>query len=277
MRRLRGGWLAALLAVVSACSADGMPDRAAPADTLPAKPELAVASRAVLPPPDAPDSFTVLVTSDEGVDAAGLDAAVSALLGRPGLEIVVVAPARSGRTLTGSTSVPALEAAATLSGFPAESVDGTPVDAVVAALTQGAAVPDLVVVGLRSGQTLGRDVDRSGGVAAAQAAAALGVPALVVNAEVVPQVDLAAAALQLTDLFDHELELLIDRPATTWNLNVPTCTRGMLRGRVLVGAARVGHDGALVRSDCTAPATTPHRTDVEAFAQGFATLVEVRS
>lgn len=276
MRRLLGGWLAALLVVVPACSADQAPERAVPSDTLPAKPELAVASRAITPSTVDGETFTVLVTSDEGIGAAGLDAAVSTLVGRPGVEVVVVAPSASGRSATGTTGERDLVTSMTIGGYPAQVVHGTPVDAIHAALDQRSSPPDLVVVGVRTGQTFGSELERSGGVAAARAAADRGVPALVVNAEVAPQVDLAAATIQLTELFDLGLDALVDGAGSAWNLNVPTCMRGMLRGRVEAPVAGREVGDELVRSDCTAAETLPHRSDADAFRQGFATLAELR-
>ena len=154
MRRRTRGLLAALGLGLAACSGQG-PDRttadAAPSDD--AAPgvdtSLAVASRNI---PDTPParaaSFTVLVTSPEGVDAAGLDAAVSTLVGRADTAVHVVAPGADARDLAErSTPAPKPVATQTMTGHPADAVNGSMGQVMAFALAEGPAF-DLVIVGI---------------------------------------------------------------------------------------------------------------------------------
>ncbi|WP_144920526.1 5'/3'-nucleotidase SurE [Halorubrum salsamenti] len=115
----------------------------------------------------------VLLTNDDGIDAAGLRALYDALA--VDYDVVAVAPtddrSSSGRTLSDGVDVADHEL-----GY---AVDGTPVDCVVAGLD--ALVPDaeVVVAGCNEGANLGAyTLGRSGTVSAAVEAAFFDVPAV---------------------------------------------------------------------------------------------------
>lgn len=225
----------------------------------------------------AAEPVTVLVTNDDGVAAEGIDALVGTLTGIDGLEVVVVAPADEQSGQGGNTTDGPVESneTTTAGGYEAVAVDGFPADSVRVAIDELGIEPDLVVSGINAGQNLGPVVDLSGTVGAARAAAQRGVPALAVSQGLgeAPDFD-AGAALAVAWVTDH---LDAVRAGTlgsdvVFNLNVPTCEAGDVRGEVEVASATEGNP--LAPSDCTSTASG-QTDDVSAFAAGFATLTEV--
>jgi 5'-nucleotidase len=120
------------------------------------------------------DPLCVLLTNDDGIEAAGL-AAVRDALDAAGHEVLVVAPdeARDGASRSDTRGFGAAEHEF---GY---AVDGTPVDCVHFGLTVPEVAVDAVVSGCNHGPNLGaHSVGRSGTVGAAVEAAHLGVPAV---------------------------------------------------------------------------------------------------
>ena len=235
--------------------------------------------RAELPTtePDSDDGrLVVLVTNDDGVGAPGIDAVVEALRARPELEIEVVAPLEnqsgsSDKTTPGAT--PTAVDAETASGFAAHAVAGFPADAVTAAFVELGIEPDLVISGINQGQNIGPLAELSGTVGAARSAARRGVPAIAVSAGIGDEVDYAAAVAQLLAVLDAQLDELLDGGPVALNLNVPTCTAGMVRGLVEVPMATEDR-GLGIDSDCTSTAGPEFDDDVEAFVNGYAALAD---
>jgi 5'-nucleotidase len=128
----------------------------------------------------------VLVTNDDGIEAAGLRALRAALAELADVEVAVIAPdgnrSATARSITFRrplwvTEVPFEDGS---HGF---ACDGTPVDCVRMAalgLIDGFE-PDVVVSGINHGANLGDDITYSGTVAAALEGVMLGVPALAVS------------------------------------------------------------------------------------------------
>ncbi|MDX1650699.1 MAG: 5'/3'-nucleotidase SurE, partial [Myxococcota bacterium] len=135
----------------------------------------------LLAPSAAAGALRILVTNDDGVGSPGIRALRTALADA-GHHVVVVAPRtnQSGKGASLRTDVGG--AAALQQPEPGVwSVDGTPADAVRAALDAvlADAAPDLVVSGLNFGPNLGRPgAVGSGTVGAALTAVHRGVPAL---------------------------------------------------------------------------------------------------
>ncbi len=130
--------------------------------------------------------MNVLLTNDDGIEAAGLQALRRALLGIPGLILVVIAPdgnrSATARSITTRRPlwVEEIEFGDGTIGF---ATDGTPVDCVRLAalgLIDGFRA-DLVVSGINHGANLGDDITYSGTVAAALEAVVLGVPGIAVS------------------------------------------------------------------------------------------------
>jgi 5'-nucleotidase len=127
----------------------------------------------------------VLLTNDDGIQAAGLHAMRHSLLEVPGIELAVIAPdanrSASARSITTRSPlwVEEIEFRDGTTGF---ASDGTPVDCVrFAYLGLVEFRPELIVSGINHGANLGDDITYSGTVAAALEGAVLGVPAIAVS------------------------------------------------------------------------------------------------
>jgi 5'-nucleotidase len=127
----------------------------------------------------------VLLTNDDGIQAAGLHAMRRALVSLPAVELAVIAPdanrSATARSITTRTPlwVQEIQFEDGTSGF---ATDGTPVDCVrFAALGLVEFEPELIVSGINHGANLGDDITYSGTVAAALEGAVLGVPAIAVS------------------------------------------------------------------------------------------------
>ncbi len=128
----------------------------------------------------------VLLTNDDGIEAAGLQALRRALLELPGIELAVIAPDgnRSAMARSITTRRPLWVQEVHFSdGTVGYATDGTPVDCVRLArlgLIEGFEA-ELVVSGINHGANLGDDITYSGTVAAALEAIVLGLPGIAVS------------------------------------------------------------------------------------------------
>ncbi len=188
----------------------------------------------------------VLLTNDDGIGAAGLDAMRRALLGVPGVELFVIAPDsnRSATARSITTRRPLwVEEVDFGDGTVAYATDGTPVDCVrFATLGLIESVPELIVSGINHGANLGDDITYSGTVAAALEGVVLGIPAIAIS----QQSQRREFDFRLGDDFDfdqaatfvarlvEELEEVPIPDATLLNVNCPS---GDVRG---VRACRLG-------------------------------------
>jgi 5'-nucleotidase len=128
----------------------------------------------------------VLLTNDDGIEAAGLQALRRALLEVPGIELAVIAPDGNRSAMARSITtrrplwVKEVEFADGTVGY---ATDGTPVDCVRLAnlgLVEEFEA-ELVVSGINHGSNLGDDITYSGTVAAALEAIVLGLPGIAVS------------------------------------------------------------------------------------------------
>ncbi|HEX2016396.1 MAG TPA: 5'/3'-nucleotidase SurE [Solirubrobacteraceae bacterium] len=128
----------------------------------------------------------VLLTNDDGIDAAGLQALRRQLRTVPGIELAVIAPDgnRSATARSITTRRPLwVEEVDFGDGSVGYATDGTPVDCVRFArlgLIEGFTA-DVVVSGINHGSNLGDDITYSGTVAAAFEAIILGLPGIAVS------------------------------------------------------------------------------------------------
>ncbi|MCB0978627.1 MAG: 5'/3'-nucleotidase SurE [Acidimicrobiales bacterium] len=258
-----------LAGAMSACGSSGGSDAADKAD---------VTTTSELQ--DAP--LTVLVTNDDGYQAAGIDALVRGLRKQPALKVVVYAPMKQqsgtgGKTTDGKVEVKDLKLN---SGIPVKAVDGYPADTIRVAMDEDGVKPDLVITGINLGQNIGPLVDLSGTVGAARAAVARGVPALATSSGV-PSFDVDAAVPFVIDWFvNHRAEIAARNLAVeVQNLNVPSCEKGKVRGLLDVEVGIDEEAGTALQSqDCTSKAPQASLTDdVKAFNAGFATLSTLSS
>ena len=251
----------------------------------------------------------VLVTNDDGIAAAGIDALVEALVTNPNLELHIIAPAaNSSGTGESRTNPPAtiqVTAATTLSGRAAKSVAGFPGDTALWGIIQDLAgtPPDLVVSGINFGQNLSAEIiPVSGTVGAATWAARLGIPAIAVSAGLAASPNYAQAAVYAARLVEEFRvrhifrKKMVERDppfrGVVLNVNFPTCATGTVRGVRVVAVGRSSNvtaytlvsdiagvqtwlatlqNGNFLATDCTATSGDP-LTDLEGFNHGFATV-----
>src|SRR6201991_5381462 len=128
----------------------------------------------------------VLLTNDDGIEAAGLQALRRALLQVPAVELAVIAPDgnRSAMARSITTRRPLwVQEVDFEDGTVGFATDGTPVDCVRLTrlgLVEGCEA-ELVVSGINHGSNLGDDITYSGTVAAALEAIVLGLPGIAVS------------------------------------------------------------------------------------------------
>ncbi len=228
----------------------------------------------------APEPLRILVSNDDGVAAAGIDALVEGLQTLDDVEITVSAPAenQSGTSDNSTPGEDPSEETTTASGYPATAVTGFPADAVEQGLAAMAEPPHLVVSGINEGQNIGPLVELSGTVGAARTAARAGIPALAVSQGLLinggPDPDYPTAVPLVLDwITEHRDELVGAEPssgtAAVTNLNVPTCPTGqvgdLLEVPVATEAETQGVDFLAV--DC-AGGGEDAANDVEGFLAG---------
>src|SRR5437588_7017384 len=128
----------------------------------------------------------VLLTNDDGIEAAGLQALRRALREVDGIELAVIAPDgnRSAMARSITTRRPLwVQEVDFGDGTHGYATDGTPVDCVRLArlgLIEGFEA-EIVVSGINHGSNLGDDITYSGTVAAALEAIVLGLPGIAVS------------------------------------------------------------------------------------------------
>ena len=232
----------------------------------------------------------ILITNDDGVKAAGIDAVVEALKDDPNNEIIVCAPAeqQSGSGDQRTPTPPPLEAvtSTTLSGYPATAVMGFPADAVIYALgtLYPAAPPHVVLSGINEGQNVG-DVSgvisqTSGTVGAAKTAACDDVPALASSQGNGPPHDYPSGVAEVLNWLEQNRAALLAGQVGVENItsiNVPTCDPGSIRGRAEVPLATTKPDYVPSldgQQDCESTLTDPS-DDVEAFFNGYVAITPV--
>jgi len=121
----------------------------------------------------------VLITNDDGIQAAGLRALVSALRGIGRVSVVAPDGERSAASQSLTLRRPIFFEEVAEGEW---AVEGTPTDAMIVALHQlFPEHPDLVISGINRGDNLGDDVFYSGTVGAAMEAALNRVPAFAIS------------------------------------------------------------------------------------------------
>src|SRR5436309_8673325 len=181
-------------------------------------------------------SVRVLLTNDDGIEAAGLQTMRRALLELPGIELAVIAPDgnRSAMARSITTRRPLwVQEVDFGDGTVGYATDGTPVDCVRLArlgLIQ-AFEAELVISGINHGSNLGDDITYSGTVAAALEAIVLGLPGIAVSQQSSAlELDFRSGegfgfevAATFTARLVAELQDLPLPQGTLLNINVPGC------------------------------------------------------
>ncbi len=224
-------------------------------------------------------TITVLVTNDDGVKAPGIDVMVQALRKLSGVTVKVVAPATNQSGSGGKTSAGAVSFSntTTASGYPAVAVNGTPADAANVAFSRLHLAPNVVISGINALQNLGPVVDLSGTVGAARVGARSGLPALAVSSGAGKTFDFATAAHYAIQWLETVRPTLPSGPSSTpasvVSLNVPSCSKGKVRGELKLKQQTKlrARESVLGTSNCLS--TVHPTTEVAAFTDGYATLV----
>ncbi len=164
------------------------------------------------------ETFRVLLTNDDGIDAPGIRALRDAFLSRPDTEVFVVAPDMERSTcshgMTLGRPVKVVETEPNVF-----SVAGLPADCVFLAknvlLDQ---LPHVVVSGINRGANLGSDVIFSGTVAGARQAALMGMYGIAASLTEGDDFDIAA---RMTVEIAATVASLADTSPLVLNLNFP--------------------------------------------------------
>ena len=161
----------------------------------------------------------IVVTNDDGIDAAGIAALERAAI--PFGEVTIVAPAAAQSGVGHQLTTEAPLRVETV-GARRHRVDGKPADCTRLALTHFARDAAWLLAGINHGANLGSDIYTSGTVAAAREAALLGCAAVAVSQYVGRnrEIDWELSALRLAPV----LRLLFARgpaPGHFWSVNLP--------------------------------------------------------
>ena len=231
--------------------------------------------------------MNVLVTNDDGIDAAGLRLLVLALADL-GHDVYVIAPdpchsAGSMRITVGpKLTVTSRDVAGATAAM---ATSGTPVDCVKLALTVlDIPRPDLLVSGINFGLNVARDLLYSGTVGAALEGADSSLPSIAISAERSSEGDVIyeQAATTLSDAFPriwNRIQLGTRREFV--NINVPmTPMKGVRWTRVSEGSYFVdGYDVQDGTYQLNGPRTHAEQdidTDLGAIEAGYASISFVR-
>lgn len=228
-----------------------------------------------------PDKIQILVTNDDGYDAAGIDALVEGLRGIEGVQVTVVAPATNQSGKGSAVTEGELKATdvKTKSGYRAKAVEGTPADTIVWAIDQKGIsfTPDLVISGINAGANMGPAIELSGTVGAARAAVQRGIPALAVSQGPLTEPFDFPSGVQWTLAWFNDNRISIEagtlQKSTVANLNVPTCPTGSVRAISIVDPA-IEAEGYNLPPNCESTDRDP-ANDIAAYLLGFAPLSQV--
>ena len=186
----------------------------------------------------------ILVSNDDGIGSAGLQALVESLRGLG--EVVVVAPDRersaAGHSLTLSRP---LRVSHIDDGW--YSVDGTPTDCItLAVMGLLPRRPHLVAAGINHGSNMGDDVTYSGTVSSAIEATLQGIPAFAISVAGEGELDFQGAARFAPRLAEEILRRGLPRD-TLLNVNVPNLPPETIQGVAVTRQGRRVYSETVVR------------------------------
>lgn len=169
----------------------------------------------------------ILVSNDDGYNAAGLEALYQALQGLGDLTVVAPETNCSGASNSLTLNRP-LSVRQAANGF--YYVNGTPSDCVHVALTGLLDFrPDLVVSGINNGANMGDDTLYSGTVAAATEGHLFGIPAIAFSLVERGWPHLDSAARVARDLVERSCRQPL-APNTLLNVNIPAVPYEAMKG-----------------------------------------------
>jgi len=190
----------------------------------------------------------ILVTNDDGIEAAGLAALTEALSGLGDLLVIAPDRPRSASSHAISLREPlSLERVTLLGDVEAYASNGTPPDCVALGLSRiGEERLDLVVSGINRGANLGEDLAYSATVAAAAEAAICGIASFAVSVAAWDEPDFRPAA----DFARYLSRIVLERglPAESFlNVNLPNLSASQITGVALTRQGRFGDTNRLER------------------------------
>lgn len=183
---------------------------------------------------------SILITNDDGIHAAGIQAMSRALVNRYGSDtnLAVIAPDHErsaiGHAITMHRPL-RVEETFFLSNPELKGwvVNGTPADCVKLAVEVLLPhQPELIISGINRGSNLGTDVLYSGTVSAAVEGVILGIPSIAVSYTHRKDPDFSLAAEFICDLIPLLLENVLP-PGVILNINVPPGNKHEVKGVVL--------------------------------------------
>ncbi len=230
----------------------------------------------------------VLLTNDDGVQAAGLLALFRAV--SRSFDVQVLAPehnwSASGHSKTMHKPLRATPASLA-DGSPALAISGSPADCVaVALLGLLPRRPDLVISGINQGANVGQDLTYSGTVSAAMEAVIGGVPGMAISLDSYEWTDFDAAAALACSLAEQIVASDLERPLLI-NVNVPARPMAEIKGvRITRQGRRIYHDELVERRDPRGrvyywiggdpPEGVPEAgTDIGALAEGYVSVTPI--
>ncbi|NQU06738.1 MAG: 5'/3'-nucleotidase SurE [Calditrichaeota bacterium] len=173
----------------------------------------------------------ILLTNDDGIHAAGLEALRDSLSGLGDVHVVAPAFEQSGVShafsILGMLRYEEVKHKGELFGY---AVNGTPVDTVKMALDEILPEPpDIIVSGINHGENSGVNILYSGTLAAAMEGTVLGIPAIAVSVASLRVTDFSIAADFIRKLCIKLPELNLPKD-TMLNVNVPNLPKGQIKG-----------------------------------------------
>lgn len=187
----------------------------------------------------------ILLTNDDGIHAQGLQQLKEAL--EPICELWTVAPANQQSATSHSLTLETILRRKQYSER-VYSVSGTPADSVLMAINglMQDALPDLVISGVNHGPNMGEDVHYSGTVAAAIEAGILGIPAIAISTASFRESNFEAAVGFVVDMV-RERGVLLARPGTLLNINVPSMPASEVRGVAITHLGSRDYGDVIIR------------------------------
>ncbi len=236
------------------------------------------------------DSYHIMVTNDDGIDAPGLEAIVAALAADPSYRVTVVAPAEQQSVASQShvtrQEVP-VRAHAPIAGATAWSVGGSPATAARLGVTSLLAEepPDLVISGINRGENEGLGAWTSGTVGAAREALIAGVPSIAFSLALDwddPQPDYVAAASWCKPVVDAVRAYGLPE-GVLLNVNVPHDTSSIRGYRLATmgldppavaryDVVREDEDARYYRSRWRPPEASSPGSDTRALQEGWVAI-----
>jgi 5'-nucleotidase len=181
----------------------------------------------------------ILLTNDDGIDSAGLEALRVALADH---EVWIIAPdgerSAQSHSITVHDPIRCRELGDTVF-----SISGTPADCVIVGLlgVMGGVKPDVVVSGINIGPNLGTDIIFSGTVAAARQGAFMGIPGIAVSINSYrPPFHLGPLARFVARHLDELVSLW--NPRHLININGPNIDSESLPVEITYPSWRIYHD-----------------------------------